>query len=148
MNLHSAPSRGRGFTLIELLVGLAILAIIGALAYPSLMASIYKSRRSDGIAGIVRVQQAQERWRSSNATYSASLSDLGMPSTSPDGRYTLSIDGAVTAKQFRITATATGSQANDTKCKILFVTQTGGTPVYGSSDGSAEVTGNSPCWSR
>ncbi len=148
MSLQVTQGHRRGFTLIELLVGIAILAIIGMIAFPSFMASIYKSRRSDGIAGIVRVQQAQERWRSSNATYTANLSDLGVPSTSPDGRYTISIDGAVTAKQFRVTATAVGNQANDSKCKILFVTQTTGTPIYGSSDGSSEITGNSPCWAR
>lgn len=141
----------RGFTLLELLITVAVLGILGALAYPSFMQAIYKSRRADGTAAIARVQQALERWRSNNTAYTTDAgpapTGLNVPLVSPDGHYDIAIT-LPTPTSYRVTATAKSLQAKDTRCKILFVTMTTGTPIYGSSDGSTEVTGNSPCWAR
>lgn len=144
------PRRAKGVTLIELLVTLAIAAILGAIAYPSFMGSIYKSRRADASAGLIRVQQAAERWRSSHTAYPNNLAEMGESvASSPEGRYTLTFAPTGNGTTYEATATATGAQANDTKCKFLRVAMTGsGNLVYTSSvDGVAYVS-NSTCWVR
>lgn len=144
-----SPSHPAGFTLIELMITVVVVGILGAIAYPSFMQAVYKSRRADGTAAVMRVQQALERWRSSNTAYTinASATGLNVPLVSGDGHYTVAIT-LPTATTYRVTATAQGSQANDSKCRILFVTMATGTPTYGSSDGTTELTASSPCWSR
>lgn len=143
-----------GVTLIELLVTLAIVGILGAIAYPSFMQTIYKSRRADASSALTRVQQALERWRSSHTAYTADAGDTGLnvPLVSPDGHYTLAIALPVAdnGTTYEVTATAQGSQAHDTKCKILSVAMSKtGTLAYSSSDGNTVVSSSSnPCWAR
>lgn len=144
----------RGFTLIELLVAMAIAAVLAAIAYPSFMAAIYKSRRADGIAAVMRIQQAQERWRSNHSAYTtdASVNGLNVPLVSPDKHYALSISlpAAANGNAYEITATAQGMQAKDTKCQSLTVSMPStGALVYSSSNGVTSNTGaNDPCWAR
>jgi type IV pilus assembly protein PilE len=57
----TTPSRRHGgFTLIELMITVAIVAILAAVAYPSFMEQVRKSRRSDAITALNAVAQAQE----------------------------------------------------------------------------------------
>lgn len=148
------PRFKRGFTLIELLVAMAIAAILAAIAYPSFMAAVYKSRRADGISAVMRIQQAQERWRSNHSAYTTDTSPNGLdvPLVSPDKHYALSINlpAAANGNAYEITATAQGKQVNDTKCLSLTVSMpTTGALVYSSSNGVTTSTGaNDPCWSR
>lgn len=138
-----------GVTLIELLVTLAIAAILGAIAYPSFMGSIYKSRRADASAALTRVQQSAERWRSSNVAYPTDLAQMGENAVSPDKHYLLTFTPLVNGTSYQATATATGSQAGDTKCKILTVTMDKGALSYSSSDGVTVVnSATNPCWRR
>ena len=85
--------RNRGFTLIELMIVVAIIAIIAAVALPSYFDSIRKSRRSDAISEIARVQQAQERWRANNVANNATLTGAGglglQSATTSESYYTL-----------------------------------------------------------
>ncbi len=62
-------SRKKGFTLIELMMVLVIVAILVALALPSFRDTLRKSRRSDAMEVISRIQLAQERWRVNHAAY-------------------------------------------------------------------------------
>jgi len=146
-----APVR-RGVTLIELMVTLAIAAIIGSIAYPSFMATIYKSRRSDGAAALTTLQQALERWRTNNTSYTTNLTNLKVSATSPDGHYQVKVDlpSPNSATGYTVTAEAKGKQVNDdAKCKFLTITVDKGNLAYGSSDGSTSYAGSaSPCWKR
>lgn len=134
---HRRPARraAAGFTLIEILVVTVIMGILASIAYPSLMGQVRKSRRSDAIAALARVQQAQERWRANNAQYTATLSNLssmGAKSVSPDGHYTITLSGA-SATGYTATATAksTSSQNSDTPCRTMSVQLgAGGTITY------------------
>ncbi|HSW07909.1 type IV pilin protein [Aquabacterium sp.] len=139
-----------GVTLIELLVAVAIAAILGAIAYPAFMQSIYKGRRADASAGLIRVQQAMERWRSNHSAYTDSAADLNTSLSSPDGHYTLVITLANSGTAYLIKATAVGVQASDTQCKFLTVAMSGTDLVYSSSsDGTSFVSSpNNPCWAR
>lgn len=66
-----------GMTLIELMIVIAIIAIIGMVAFPSYLASIKKARATDGVAMIHKVMQAQERYFVTNLGYTTDLTDLG-----------------------------------------------------------------------
>ena len=149
MNLHVHFPRPthRGFTLIELLVAVAIAGILMAIAYPSYMSQVRKSRRSDAVAALARVQQAQERWRANNTTYASSITNLatletGLTSTSEKGYYSIAtaVVAATASSAYTITATAISgsSQASDSGCTTLTVTVASGT------------TTNTPtsCWSK
>ena len=139
--------RLRGFTLIEVMVTVAILAIVASLAYPSFIGAIRKSRRSEAFDAITRIQQAQERWRANKSSYTTDLGSTGLdvPTTSPNGYYTLSVtlpeSAASAASEYTIKATAAGSQAADTKCAFLSMKADGGKLSYDST--SAEA-----CWSK
>ena len=114
----------RGFTLIELLIVVTILGIIAAIAVPSYQSSMRKSRRADATSTLLKIQVLEERWRLTNGSYTANLSDLGLGSTTPEGYYNLTINSA-SASAFTATATATGDQANDTGCTVFTITQDG-----------------------
>lgn len=155
-----APARApsSGFSLVELLVTVAIVGVLASVAYPSFMDSLRKSRRSDAVSALTRVQQAQERFRANNAAYAGSFDPAGADPTklkladsSPDGHYTLAI-GNNTAITYTVTATANAGspQIHDTKCKVLQIVMndTVGLVQFGSKDaaGAVNIAANNPCW--
>lgn len=162
MNLGPFRTRRRllgGFTLIELMITVAILGIIGAIALPTFFDAIRKSRRTDAFTALSAVQQAQERWRANNPTYtdqltalpSASVPGLGLPAVTTNGHYAIAIDSP-TATGYNVVATAqsTSSQARDGNCVRLRVQVAMGNITYGSAaatGGFDNSTGNR-CWSR
>ncbi|MDP2368037.1 type IV pilin protein [Rhodoferax sp.] len=146
--LRLAP-RPNGFTLIELLVVVAIVGILAAVAYPSYMSEVRKSRRSDAVAALVGVQQAQERWRANNTTYASNTQltalttatppGLGLSAVTSGGYYDWAVSSN-TGSGYTLTATAvsTKSQNGDTGCTALVMTVT---------NGNATRTPHA-CWSK
>ena len=125
--------RELGFTAVELLVVLAIIGILSVLASASYRDYVLRATRVDGQIALLSVQLAQERHRTFNPTYTASLATLALPSTSEAGNYTIAITAA-TANSFTATATALGAQANDTACATLSLNPQG------------PVSGTESCW--
>ncbi|MEN9543883.1 MAG: hypothetical protein RLZZ598_716 [Pseudomonadota bacterium] len=151
-----------GFSLIELLIAVVVVGILAAIAFPSFMDSIRKSRRSEAFTALNNVQQAQERFRSNNANYTTNLTSspnnsdeslrgLGLTASTPGGYYTIVVTDA-NATSYTVTATAnTGtSQANDGDCAKLGVQLNGGNLQYAAASGSGSLSwgGANRCWSR
>jgi len=137
----------RGFTLIEMMCTVTVAGLLGSVAYPAYTGTVTKTRRADALAATMALQAAQERYRSGSTRY-GSLSDIGMPTTSPAGHYMLSVAEA-SASGYTLLATATGSQAGDGGCRFMKVTAEGADLRYtsGSSEAAAnDAAANRRCW--
>jgi type IV pilus assembly protein PilE len=58
-----------GFTLIEVMIVVAIIALIVAIAYPSYLEHVARSKRAQAQAAIMKTLQLQERFYTVNGTY-------------------------------------------------------------------------------
>ena len=136
INMHIAKEGSvkklRGFTLIELLIAIAIVGILAAVAYPSYIDSVSKSRRADAKAALLGFAQAMERHYTTEGTYAGAAEDDGdtgspaiFSTTSPldgtDVYYNLEIESA-TSNTYVIGAEPTGAQDGD---GILVLLSTG-----------------------
>lgn len=128
-------NRLRGFTLIEVMITVAIIGILAAIAYPSYIEQVRKSRRADAKAALVTAAQTMERFYTENNSYAAATAGDAVGSTitdhaptdrpHADRTYDIALNPAPTATGFTITATRTGSQAGDTICGDYALTNTG-----------------------
>lgn len=131
--------------MIELMIAVVVVGVLAAVALPSYLDSIRKSRRSDAISALSDIQHAQERLRANQPSYAATLTDLGQPATSPKGYYQLELS-EVTASGYLIAATplAGKAQAGDSDCASMSIRASGGDLRY-----LATTSGGAPnpsCW--
>jgi type IV pilus assembly protein PilE len=162
LQAHTPPPRWQGhagFSLVELMIAVVVVGVLGAIAFPAFTDAVRKSRRAEAVTALSSVQQAQERWRGNQSSYTTSLTaaptadpaGLGLSSNTPGGYYTVTIDAA-NATSYTSTATAVSgtSQANDGNCARLRVRMDGGNVVYGSAAASGDFNESSSnsCWSR
>ena len=145
----------RGFTLIEMLISVAVLAIVATLAWPSYQGYVHRARRADAHAALARLQMAQERRRSQQPAYTATLGDggLGLSASSADGHYALatSITDDTASTAYRVSASASGAQAADTACRHLAIDVERGSLQMRSGPSTAmanDSTANRRCWGQ
>ncbi|WP_435634463.1 type IV pilin protein [Pseudomonas solani] len=147
----------RGVTLIELMVVMVIVAILAGIAYPSYQSYTIRSGRADGMAKLMEIMQAQERFYSQNQSYIAALNGdasaspptgLGYAATpvpSDEKRYTITAAACgtaaadVIARCVTLTAAPAGPQTKDTECKNLTLNSRGEKGISGT--GTVES-----CW--
>jgi type IV pilus assembly protein PilE len=153
--LHGARTTQiqRGFTLIELMIAVAIMTLLLAIALPAYQESTRKARRADGVAGLTRLQLAQERFRANNASYAASVPALpgSQAAFSAERHYSLTIDAAnATGYTMTASAQADSPQFGDLKCRGLRVTMAAGNLAYSSVDagGGVDISNANRCWAR
>ena len=84
----------RGFSLIEMMIVVVLISILSAIAYPSYLKQVEKSRRSDGQAKLLKVMGDQERYYSQYNMYTTDINndlnyDPTMPVLSEHGYYSI-----------------------------------------------------------
>lgn len=150
--LHAAqPSDSTGsagFTLIELMLTIIIVAVLAAVALPAYQSQMIKGRRSDAVNALSAVQQAQERLRANQPSYSESLSDLGVSANSQGGHYAIELT-KVTSSGYVATATPkSGSpQAHDKSCVQMALTMAGGNAIYSALNADKKDS-SQDCWPK
>jgi len=135
------------------MIVVAVLAIIAAIALPSYLAQVRKSRRSSMEGMLQQVALLQEQFRADCTTYATgfgyacpTLSTLTFPASSA---FASNYYGAITfptatatAYSLSVTATSTGSQNNDrangVDCSTLTYAYSAGAVTKGPSD----------CWAK
>ncbi len=129
----------RGFTLVEVMIACAVVAILTAIAYPSYVNIVQKTRRSDAKSALVGAAGQLERIFTENNSYSgAAFGTSPLLATSLNGYYTLSF-GSKTATTYTINATPAGQQVGDA-CGTFTFTDQGVKDVTGGTKPAAD------CW--
>lgn len=116
--------KSKGFTLIELMVAVAVVGILAAVAYPSYMEHVRKTRRVETQTLMMDVVTRQQQRMLDVRNFTDKLSDLGITlPTQVDNAYTVKItpDTSSAVPKFTVTATPKGGQAKES-CGTLSVT--------------------------
>lgn len=146
MRTHGS-ARTAGFTLVELMVSIVVATILITIAVPSYTNQIRKSRRSDARAAVLDLAQREERYMSTNSSYTTTPLNLGyggatFPVTLADNYYTLNVAvvvaTATTPASYTVTATAINAQQKDTSCATFSV----------DSQGNQTSTTATTCWTN
>ena len=141
----SRPAGLFGFTLIELMIVVAVVALLAAVALPSYRAQVRKSKRTDAKMSLLDLASREERYSTTNNSYTHAYANLGFASDFPVAvpsattfNYALAVTAAGTST-FTITATPNGDQVNDT-CGTYQLTE------QGVQSNTGATTDSATCW--
>ncbi len=73
----------KGFTLVEIMIVVAIIALLAALAIPSLLRSRLSANEAAAQATLQSISAAAQSFRGANPNYPTSLNDLENPASGP-----------------------------------------------------------------
>lgn len=144
---------GPGMSLIELMIAVAIVGILAAIAYPSYVEHIRKSRRAEAQVALMSLAAALERHYTVKGSYEGAAADGGnsgrptitaatVPMDGGTPTYRLHIDAA-DQFTFTIRATPTGAQRDD-RCGSLVLQQN----LLRSIEGARPGVRSEDCWRR
>lgn len=129
----------RGFSLIELMIVVAIVAILGAIAYPSYQRYLLTSHRVEAKKMLLNAANRQEIYFMDFNQYAATSAALNISDNSDSGFYHLVISAA--GNTFTMFATASGAQGSDSDCIIFSIDQNGARSATRLGN-----TTNNACW--
>jgi type IV pilus assembly protein PilE len=112
--------RSRGFSLIELMIVVAIIAIIAAVAVPAYKDSIWKGKRGEAKAAILKALQAEERYYTQNNTY---VAYAGSPPNSSGAFPVYSADNLANSRYTIAASAATVASGTTTLCPTSNIVQ-------------------------
>ncbi|GMG92049.1 type IV pilin protein [Cupriavidus metallidurans] len=141
---HSA-----GFSLVELMIVAIIVAILAAIAFPSYMQHVRKSRRTDAKTALLDAAARQEKVFSTQNLYGGAPGDLGYAGaaypvqiqSSGQTFYQLTVATANSGTTYTATAAPVGAQAGD-DCGSYVINNLGVQSNTGTSNGATSAT----CW--
>lgn len=129
--MRGTAIRTYGFTLVELVIVILIIAILGAIAYPSYQDQVRRTRRADAKAALLETAQFLERFYTQNNRFDQDLEGAApvlpydrSPREGSSVFYTIQFNGAPTATTYSIEAVPQGAQLAD-DCGTLRVDQSG-----------------------
>ena len=137
-----AGRRVSGFTLVELMIVVVLASILLAIAVPSYMSQVRRSRRTEAKTALLDLAGREESYYSTNgAQYTNAAANLGWAGFSVpfgSGYYRLdlcepaaaacqglAIPNAPAAPSYQLVATPLGTQTGDTQCAQFGVDSTG-----------------------
>jgi len=130
---RTPSTRQRGSTLIDVCAACVMGSVTMALALPSYQSYLERTGRSDAVAALQRVQQAQERYLAKHGQYALRFDQLGqdVPVLSERGLYRIAMfsDGPDNFEA-RATALPDREQARDPGCSQLTLRVTHGVIAY------------------
>lgn len=139
-------TRSNGFTLIELMIVVAIVGLLSAIALPSYRNQVLRSHRIDAKTALLDLASRQERYFTTNNTYTVSTANLGyvgaLPLSVPNAAtatYSLSVVVPTNLQGYTATATPVGGQASDT-CGTYSIDN------LGTQANSGNTTATATCW--
>jgi type IV pilus assembly protein PilE len=93
MQRQLPAARPHGFTLVELLIGVAVVGILGAIAYPAYTQHVIKGNRAAAQAYLLNLSQAQTEYFLDARSYATTTAALHMdPPANVASKYTIRID--------------------------------------------------------
>ena len=134
--------------LIELMVVVAIVGILGALAYPSYVQHIVDTKRTSAKNILMQVADRQQQFFMDNKRYTSDLTDLGFSANplfvSSDGApaaagdtdtvYVFGLANVAATTYIAVAAPLAGQLKRDTDCGTLTLNQAGAQAATGTAD--------------
>ncbi len=136
--------RSAGFTLVELLIVVAIIGILGAIAFPQYQKYAMRGRRSGAETLVMAIASKEQQYILDARAYTATIGSGGLNITSHDdfscaatcanNYYTVSVtvDNSATPPTFSISAVPQGAQTSD------------GTITYDNTGAKSRAVGSGP----